>query len=71
MDTTNIMLDSNTYVIVGCILLPLLALVTCGLASRQLPLPPGPPGKLISGNVHQLPKTEGYRTYAKWADVYG
>jgi hypothetical protein len=69
MDTN--LLDSNTYSIVGCILLAFLGLVIYRLASHKLPLPPGPPGKLISGNVHQLPKSEGWRTYAEWAETYG
>jgi len=67
------MLDRNlnTYSVVASILLALLALVTYRLASRTPPPPPGPQGKLIAGNVHQLPKSKIWRTYAKWAETYG
>ncbi|KIM82350.1 hypothetical protein PILCRDRAFT_8150 [Piloderma croceum F 1598] len=65
------MLDSQTFSIISSILLALLGLVAYRLFSYNHPLPPGPPGKLISGNLHQLPKNESWRTYAKWAETYG
>jgi hypothetical protein len=66
------MFDGKTYVFtVGTILLFLLGLIIYRFASHTLPLPPGPPGKLISGNVHQLPKGNAWQTYAKWAETYG
>ncbi|EIM80788.1 cytochrome P450 [Stereum hirsutum FP-91666 SS1] len=34
-------------------------------------LPPGPPQKFLSGNIHQLPKTEPWKKYAEWAKEYG
>ncbi|KAG1840272.1 cytochrome P450 [Suillus subalutaceus] len=38
----------------------------------RLPLPPGPPPKLFIGNAHELlPKNEPWRTYVKWAEIYG
>ncbi|KAG2140991.1 cytochrome P450 [Suillus clintonianus] len=37
----------------------------------RLPLPPGPPPKFFTGNVHQLPKKEPWRMYATWAETYG
>jgi hypothetical protein len=65
------MRDIHTFSIVGSILLVLLGLIAYQLVSRKHPLPPGPPGKLISGNLHQLPESDGWRTYAKWAETYG
>jgi hypothetical protein len=65
------MFDSQTFSIICSILLALLGLVAYRLFSHKHPLPPGPPGKLISGNLHQLPKNESWRTYAKWAETYG
>ncbi|KZT21317.1 cytochrome P450 [Neolentinus lepideus HHB14362 ss-1] len=37
---------------------------------RRLPLPPGPSPKLISGNVHQLPRQKAWETFAAWAKSY-
>ncbi|KAJ8590794.1 cytochrome P450 [Rhizopogon salebrosus TDB-379] len=37
----------------------------------KLPLPPGPPSKFLTGNTHQLPKQEPWRTYNTWAETYG
>ena len=69
--TSTNMIDRNTYTIVGSIFLALFGLVTYRLFSRTPPPPPGPPGKLISGNVHLLPKSDVWRTYAKLAEIYG
>ena len=65
------MFDNSTFSITSFILLALLGLVTYQWASHKMPLPPGPLGKLITGNAHQLPKIDGYRTFAKWAETYG
>ncbi|KAI0312278.1 cytochrome P450 [Amylostereum chailletii] len=37
----------------------------------RLPLPPGPPPKWLTGNLHQLPKVEAWKTYAHWGRQYG
>ncbi|KIJ27802.1 hypothetical protein M422DRAFT_190567, partial [Sphaerobolus stellatus SS14] len=34
-------------------------------------LPPGPKGKLIIGNVLDLPMSREWETYSKWAKQYG
>ncbi|KAJ7701790.1 cytochrome P450 [Mycena rosella] len=41
------------------------------LHAKRLPLPPGPPPRLLTGNVHQLPKSEPWLRYAEWAKEYG
>ncbi|KAJ7202634.1 cytochrome P450 [Mycena pura] len=33
--------------------------------------PPGPPPLLLVGNVHQMPKTHEWKTFAQWAKTYG
>ncbi|PFH49401.1 hypothetical protein AMATHDRAFT_147734 [Amanita thiersii Skay4041] len=38
-------------------------------ASRHLP--PGPLPKLFSGNIHQIPKVEYWKTYQQWSQQYG
>jgi cytochrome P450 len=37
----------------------------------RLPLPPGPKGYPIIGNVLNMPAKHQWRTYAEWAKVYG
>ncbi|KAF7292813.1 Cytochrome P450 [Mycena indigotica] len=41
------------------------------LRPKRLPLPPGPPKRFLTGNLHQLPKTKQWLTYADWAKTYG
>ncbi|KAF8501281.1 cytochrome P450 [Hysterangium stoloniferum] len=55
-----------------------LALVLLGLFlahilldRRRLRLPPGPPRRLLVGNVGDLPSSREWRTYEKWAEQYG
>ncbi len=39
--------------------------------TNRLPLPPGPPGSLLSGNLHSAPKQLPWLAYTKWKDTYG
>ncbi|KAF7342026.1 Cytochrome P450 [Mycena venus] len=53
-------------------LLILLAILWRRIISPQrLPLPPGPPRKFITGNLHQLPTSQPWLKYAEWAKEYG
>ncbi|KAK0472806.1 cytochrome P450 [Armillaria novae-zelandiae] len=36
-----------------------------------LPLHPGPPPKLFSGNIHQIPRTTPWTAFAEWSRQYG
>ncbi|KAH9837060.1 cytochrome P450 [Rhodofomes roseus] len=38
---------------------------------RQPPLPPGPTPRWWSGNLHQLPSSHPWKTYAEWGHLYG
>lgn len=39
---------------------------------RRLPgYPPGPPTLPLIGNLHQIPKKDGYLQFQKWAEEYG
>ncbi|KAF8079095.1 cytochrome P450 [Lyophyllum atratum] len=39
--------------------------------STRLPYPPGPQPRWISGNSHDLPTTQPWLTYSRWAKQYG
>jgi len=41
------------------------------LRAKGLRLPPGPKGRLITGNRHQLPQSESWLAFASWSKVYG
>ncbi|KAH8692968.1 cytochrome P450 [Talaromyces proteolyticus] len=38
---------------------------------KQLPLPPGPPGAPLVGNLFQAPKRNPWEKYAEWSKKYG
>ena len=62
----------NYTSILGSVGLILLGLAIFRFMLRnRLPLPPGPPRKLFTGNFHQLPTTETWKTYAEWGKTYG
>jgi hypothetical protein len=46
-------------------------IVTRRKSASSLPLPPGPKPLPIIGNVHQAPKSYGWRTYREWSKQYG
>ncbi|KAK0222599.1 hypothetical protein EDD85DRAFT_779399 [Armillaria nabsnona] len=54
----------------GALVLYRLALL---ILHRRLPLPPGPKGLPLIGNLWNVPRTvdHPWRTYAKWATTYG
>ncbi|KAJ7482980.1 cytochrome P450 [Mycena galericulata] len=38
---------------------------------KSLPLPPGPKGWPLIGNVLDMPKSHAWKTFARWGDIYG
>lgn len=57
---------------VVCVLLATIALIIYRHTIRRktLPLPPGPKERLVSGHVHQLPRTEPYKAYKEWSTQF-
>ncbi|KAG7446121.1 cytochrome P450 [Guyanagaster necrorhizus] len=56
----------------GLVLLGLtLALSSTILFRGAQQLPPGPPPKTISGNIHQMPRVAPWTTFAEWSKQYG
>ncbi|KAF7310098.1 Cytochrome P450 [Mycena indigotica] len=39
--------------------------------NKSLPLPPGPPKRFLTGNLHQLPTVKQWLVYAEWSKQYG
>ncbi|KAI0027839.1 cytochrome P450 [Vararia minispora EC-137] len=39
--------------------------------SLQPPFPPGPASRFFTGNIHQIPRQDTWKTYLKWAKQYG
>ncbi|KAL0581128.1 hypothetical protein V5O48_000917 [Marasmius crinis-equi] len=59
--------STAAIIVAGCI-----ALFAYKRMKERMPLPPGPPTKLISGNLHQLQRTEpAWEEYIKWGAIYG
>ncbi|KAJ7162570.1 cytochrome P450 [Mycena crocata] len=52
---------------VACVLLLLKRL----LAPKQVPLPPGPKGLPLVGNVFDMPSSREWLTFSNWADAWG
>ncbi|KAF9036068.1 cytochrome P450 [Hymenopellis radicata] len=40
-------------------------------SKHSFPLPPGPPGLPILGNIFDMPSDKDWLTYAKWGELYG
>lgn len=58
------------YTVVAGLLIGLY-MVTRRQSTSSLPLPPGPKSLPIIGNLHQAPKSYGWRTYDEWSKKYG
>ncbi|KAF9481679.1 cytochrome P450 [Pholiota conissans] len=71
IDSESASLMSTISVYILLILLASYLLFSLTRRQRNLPLPPGPPGYHIIGNVHDIPHQYAWLTYAKWAKQYG
>ena len=72
-DSDNARQNTNLVVIAIVIALPLLYTMFFhrrrGEAEEHLP--PGPKPRFFTGNLHQFPRSEAWRTYAEWAKRSG
>ncbi|CCM04678.1 uncharacterized protein FIBRA_06864 [Fibroporia radiculosa] len=60
-----------SHVAVSIVLVPLLLILYLARRRFQLPLPPGPPGLPLVGNVSQIPAERPWRIFTDWAKKYG
>ncbi|KAL0578229.1 hypothetical protein V5O48_003766 [Marasmius crinis-equi] len=68
-------MDNKTFLLPAVGIVTVLAIFRYGHAalkrSNPAPLPPGPKGIPILGNILDLPRTRPWITFAKWAQEYG
>lgn len=67
---TPISMHSTTFLAIFGLLIGVY-IITRRKSTSTLPLPPGPKPLPIIGNVHQAPKSHGWRTYREWSKQYG
>jgi hypothetical protein len=48
-----------------------LVLLSSDRSRKRLPLPPGPPGLPIIGNLLDIPRSREWLKYAEWSRQYG
>jgi hypothetical protein len=63
--------ERSTWVTLGLALASGALAVNVFRTRRQLPLPPGPKGLPLIGNVLQLPSEEPWKVYHQWGQQYG
>ncbi|XP_063061778.1 cytochrome P450 2A13-like [Engraulis encrasicolus] len=64
-------MSGSSMLLLAALVLLLLLLVWKRRGSRGLPLPPGPPGLPLLGNLLQVDKNAPYTTFMKWSKQYG
>jgi hypothetical protein len=65
------LMSASSFYVVPVTFLASYVLVTWARKRRALPLPPGPTGYPIIGNVYDIPHHYAWLTYADWAKKYG
>jgi hypothetical protein len=64
--------DSTTILFaIWLVVLSIWLYVQLGKKSPQVPLPPGPKGLPLLGNLMDLPRLQPFVTFAKWGEIYG
>ena len=64
-------MSGNGFALLGAAILATVTYWYFSRPLRRLRLPPGPKPRLLFGNLHQLPSTEPWLTYADWAKAFG
>ncbi len=62
---------SNAVFSSSLLLLVLFILTSIFFKSRRPPLPPGPKGLPLIGNILDMPSDKDWFTFAKWGEIYG
>jgi len=62
---------SSGYAISAALLALFIWIYRTYIRRHRLPLPPGPPGKFIVGNLFDMPKGPIWPALAQWKEKYG
>ncbi|KAL0569128.1 hypothetical protein V5O48_012841 [Marasmius crinis-equi] len=62
---------SLLIVLISVALAPAILYFFWGRRSATRPYPPGPPPRLFTGNLYDVPKTKAWETYFQWSKTYG
>ncbi|KAG5269807.1 hypothetical protein AALO_G00206370 [Alosa alosa] len=64
-------MSESSMLLLATLVLLLLLLAWRRRGTRGLPLPPGPTGLPLLGNLPQVDKTAPFKTFMKWSEQYG
>lgn len=65
------MLTRDSFVTFGVGLMAIIAMRLIATRLRRPKYLPGPPRLPLVGNLFQMPESEAWVTYRKWAETYG
>ena len=63
--------QSTTLAVCACIAVFLVLRALARKKANALPLPPGPRGLPLLGNLFDIPRKAAWKTFAEWGNAYG